>query len=154
MMCRLIVGCAVGLVLLGPWAAGCRRGPREGKVVIVRGKVVDAGQPIQGLQAKPDPKNPYGGYLEVRFLKYDEKGKRVAGADTYSARADPTGAFELKGRFQRGIPPGKYRIGVHLWDKYPEKDRLKGKFEDVDSPIVREVTGQEEIIIDISKPEG
>ena len=56
------------------------------------------------------------------------------------------------GRRAGGLPPGKYRIAVRQWDPYPDTDKLGGKFDAQNSPIVREITGEEDIVIDLSKP--
>ena len=139
---------AVGLILCGLWAAGCgAKVPDEGPVVVVRGRLTNAGQPLTvrgrdiGL-----------GFVEVRFCKYRGEGNPIAPNDTFLTQADASGNFQVLGRFGRGIPPGKYRIAVRQWDPYPQSDTLGGKFDEQHSPILREVAGKEPLEIDLSKP--
>jgi hypothetical protein len=50
----------------------------------------------------------------------------------------------------KGLPPGKYRIALeHLKKK---QDLFKGAFSGKRTPIVREVTGSDEIVIDLDHP--
>lgn len=129
---------------------GCGSGnPSEGEVVIVRGKVTNAGQPLKVAHADVG-----AGWVQVVFVKDAGQGAAAGADQTYSTKADEAGAFELKGRFGNGIPPGKYRIAVRQWDPYPNKDGLQGKFSEQQTPIVREVDGKTPLEIDVSKPQG
>ncbi len=142
----------VGFVLAAGIAAilGCGgKSPSEGVVVVVRGKVTNAGQPLQVARADVG-----AGWVQIVFSKDAGTGAVVDPNQTYTTKADDSGAFELKGRFGNGIPPGKYRIAVRQWDPYPDKDRLDGKFSEQQTPIVREVADKLTIEIDLSKPEG
>jgi hypothetical protein len=128
------------LVLVVFW--GCSRNATEDGTVRVRGRVTNAGQPLEvegtdvGL-----------GSVAVGFYPmYD--GEELV--ELTSAQANAEGHFELID----GIPPGTYRITVRQWDPYPQVDRLKGKFDEKRSKIVRQLTGEEDLVIDVSKPEG
>ena len=111
------------------------------KTVPVKGKVTNAGQLLQISKHMV-------GWVEITFIQHLE-GQQTKVPETYSARADASGAFTVTGRF-----PGKYRIAVRQWDPYSQVDKLKGAFDDKRTKIVREVTGKEEIHLDLSKPEG
>ena len=50
--------------------------------------------------------------------------------------------------------PSTYRIAVYQYDPFPGKDLLNGQFSREKTPIVREVTGGEEINIDVGNPKG
>jgi len=133
-VCAAILGCAPPT-------------PPEGEVVVVRGTVTNAGQPLKVARADVG-----AGWVQVVFWKDVGKGVTADSNQTYSTKADDSGAFEMKGRFGNGIPPGKYRIAVRQWDPYPDRDRLEGKFSEKETPIVRDVDGKTPIDIDLSKP--
>lgn len=129
--------------------SGCGGGGEP--TVSARGTVTDAGRPLQvkgrdlGL-----------GTVVVQFYRIgdDPKGARRQSTDPEEAVVDAEGNFRVPGRRGDGIPPGKYRIAVRQWDPYPQVDRLKGRFDEKNSPIIREITGEEDIVIDVSKPKG
>ena len=163
MKCRVLVVCALFAVAVCATFAGCSKGPKEGPVALVTGKLTNNGVP---LEVK---KGPGGGGVEIVFGEYTEGGKRPDPGKIFSASVDADGSFKLAGRFGRGIPLGKYRIGVHQWEPVERKpgtkmpkgvsakgvDLLQGKFDDLTSPIVREVTDKNKTFdIDLTKPEG
>jgi hypothetical protein len=63
-------------------------------------------------------------------------------------------SYTVPGRSGNGLPAGKYRIVVRQWDPFPDFDRLGGRFDEQNSPIIREITEDTEINIDVSRPEG
>lgn len=67
--------------------------------------------------------------------------------ETYGAVVDAEGKFDMPG----GMPPGKYKVAVRQWDPYPQTDKLGGKFSATATPIVRDVTGDQPIEIDLDK---
>jgi len=135
---------SVCLVLPLLFIVGCGKGEH---VVKVKGQVTNAGKPLQvagrdiGL-----------GMVQVEFVRIGEDGQPVGNRE--GAVADDDGRFEIYGRDGAGIPPGKYRIAVRQWDPYPQHDKLDGRFAAGNSTIVREVSGNEDILIDVSRPEG
>jgi hypothetical protein len=140
-------GGVFGLILCGLSAAGCAKGPDEGPVVVVRGHLTNAGQPltVKGMD--------FGlGFIEVRFCKYPGEGKPIPLNDTFPTQADASGNFKVLGRFGNGIPPGKYRIAVRQWDPYPSNDALGGKFDVQHSPLIRDISRSETLEIDLAKP--
>lgn len=62
----------------------------------------------------------------------------------------PNGSFTLLGNKRKSIPEGRYRIGVALLTS-KGKDRWDGQFGPANSPIIRDVKGQE-INIDLDRP--
>jgi hypothetical protein len=124
--------------------AGCGGGE---KTVPVRGRVHSAGEPLHvkgrdiGL-----------GMVQIQFYRLDEDGQQST--ITAEAVANADGRFDAPGRQGRGIPPGKYRIAVRQWDPYPQVDKLQGKFDEKRSRVVREIPGEGDLDIDVSKPEG
>jgi len=128
--------------VLCPIWAGCGGSTKE--AVPAKGRLLHAGQPlqVQGMEA-------FAGMVQVEFYRIGPDGKLSDVPET--AVADRDGYFDIGAR---GLAPGKYRIAVRQWDPYPEVDKLEGKFDASHSPIVREITGKEDILIDLSKPEG
>ena len=128
--------------LLCPISAGCGGGAEE--AVPAKGRLLDAGKPLEvrGMEA-------FAGMVQVEFYRIGPDGQVSDVPET--AVADRDGYFDIGAR---GLAPGKYRIAVRQWDPYPDVDKLGGKFDAKNSPIVREITGEEDILIDLSKPEG
>ncbi len=126
-------------------AAGCGGGGE--RTVAVRGKVTDNGWPLQVAD-----RDLGLGMVLVQFYGIGDDGQQST--DPEEAEVDAEGNFEVAGRAGSGIPPGKYRIAVRQWDPYETVDRLNGRFDEENSQIIREITGEEEIVIDVSKREG
>ncbi len=119
-------------------AAGC-----GASRVKVAGTIDRGGKPLQvGKQ----------GMVRVIFhpLLDGESGTKT----TYPGLVKEDGTFEVLGQGGKGIPPGKYRVEVHQWDPYPKVDKLQGKFGPASSPIEVNVTGQNEIHLDLDRPGG
>jgi hypothetical protein len=118
-------------------ASGC--GPAQYKV---KGKIVRDGVP-----AMPEKKT----YYQVSFYPFGPDGKLLQ--DVYPAnRGKEFNSFSVPGKTGKGIPPGKYRIGIRMTNDLGDKDNLQGAFGRDNSPIIREVNGSEEMIIDLAKP--
>ena len=116
---------------------------------------------------------PEGHRLTITFLALeaqDEAGKAVKD-EPFLATLDPAGeSFWVPGREGYGVPPGKYRVAVTqrmtreafeaTKPKAPagkppitrETDFLDGKFSVEKSPIVREIKGSTDLVIDLDKP--
>jgi hypothetical protein len=105
-----------------------------------KGRIVKGGAPFTV---------PEGEYVRVIFFPVTSDGQPPQ--NTYIAaynRAD--GTFRAMGPDGKGIPPGKYRIALeHLKKK---KDLFRGAFDGDRTPIVREVQGSTEILIDLDHP--
>ena len=122
---------------------GCG-GPR----VTPGGRLLDKGQPLQIPQQGLPPGDPG---VRVIFLPMEPEKEGTAQQPAVVNVQDAT--FTVPGNDGRGIAPGKYRISIAL-GAYGTPDKLKGAFGEKNSPVVRDVTGAEEIVIDVSKPSG
>jgi len=124
--------------------AGCG-GPQDGPVP-VSGKVTNAGKllEVKGRELGL-------GYVELHFYRVRDDGS--VDPDPADAAVEESGEFTVRGRDGSGLPRGKYKITVRQLDPAPDHDKLQGRFNRKNSRIVREVTG-EEIVIDVSRPEG
>jgi hypothetical protein len=137
-----LVACCLLIVLL----SGCGSGPKDDSVP-VRGKVTNAGAPltVKGREVQL-------GYVEVHFYRINEDGS--VSTDPADAAVEESGDFTVRGRDGRGLPPGKYKITVRQLDPAPANDKLQGRFDLKNSKIVRDVSPDKEIVIDVSRPEG
>lgn len=138
-MAFLAAGVGLGLTL---WI-GCGGKPQEPSVR-AKGRILMNGKP---LAVSPKNREVGIGSVRVEFYRLSPDGKPLDPSE--GMVVDENGYFELQGRDGRGIPPGKYRIAVYHYD--PD-DKLGGRFDKDHSPIVREVTGNEDLVIDLAKP--
>jgi hypothetical protein len=136
------LACLLFCVLL----SGCGGGAKDDSVP-VRGKVTNAGVPLK--VNRPDVMQ---GYVEVHFYRINEDGS--INTDPADAAVEPSGDFTVRGRDGHGLPPGKYKITVRQLDPAPHTDKLQGRFDLKNSKIVRDVSPDQEIVIDVSRPEG
>lgn len=134
-----VCGLAFALFFLG-----CG-GPQDDSVP-VRGKLTNGGQPlaVKGRELGL-------GYVELHFYRMSDDG--TIDKDPADAAVEESGEFTVRGRDGRGLPPGKYKITVRQLDPAPDNDKLGGRFNLQNTPLVREVT-DEEIVIDLARPEG
>lgn len=137
------------LVLVSVLLAGC--GGKDDGVARVKakGRVVKGGQPLRVQTEKGGPPGDPG--LQVLFVKV---GTADAGAAIPATIVDAEqGTFDLTGPDGKGIPPGHYRVAVIL-APVGGKDQLKGKYDTENSPIERDIKGNEDLVIDLDKPNG
>ncbi len=127
------LGLVLGVVI------GCSGKP-TGPAVRAKGRILMNGKP---LAVSPQNRQVGIGYVRVEFYRLGPDGKPQDPPE--GMVVDEDGHFELMDR----IPPGKYRIAVYHYD--PD-DKLGGRFDKDRSPIVREVTGKEDLVIDLAKP--
>lgn len=129
--------------LIGWMAAGCSSRYEVKGTVKVSGKVTNAGVPleVQGREMGL-------GMVAVGFCPLGD-GKAMA-VETASASVDSEGQFEVID----GIEPGKYLVTIRQWDPYPQVDKLNGKFDERNSRVIREITEDTEIVLDVSQPDG
>jgi hypothetical protein len=104
--------------------------------VIVKGKILQAGQPIKLSKT---------GVVQITLVPQIEESKRT----NVVGRGKPDGSFEIS-----GVTAGKYRIGVEVLDPDPRQDRLNGAFSAANTKIERQLDGKAPVEIDISRPEG
>jgi hypothetical protein len=133
----------------------------SGNYVWVTGRLLKGGVPY---------KAPEGQSVTLAFYGIETlnaEGKKVNDAEAHQAVLDETdGSFKVIGPEGQGIPPGKYRVAVTqrysreafeaLKDKpkglVRDDDLLKEQFGPKTSPIVREVNGPVDLVIDLDKP--
>jgi hypothetical protein len=150
-------------------SAGCGG---SGKTVWVTGKLLKGG--AKYVVPKEQSVNVTLVGLEVQ----DDSGKSVESGEPFWAEVDQENAtFSVPGPEGRGIPRGKYRVAVtqkmlreafdaaHPQPKKGDRksasqsvnretDFLGNKFGLGTSPIIREIKGSSELVIDLDKPEG
>jgi hypothetical protein len=152
-------------------AAGCGG---KGKVYKVMGTLTKGGGPLQtspaGTTVPPGTEETALG-IEMYFYPYD-KGQRpqlpdqldvkATPIDPYSATVQPNGDFTVLGPDGKGIPAGRYLVVVRQQDLKPgespfgpgaaDKDKLRGAFNEANSPIVVEVQSDtDDLKIDLAE---
>lgn len=106
---RIFLGCI--LCLLGALLTGCGSSS-DGETAVVRGKLLDKGQPFKLDQSKiPLPKGatavPPGTESSVLRITFVQMGE----TEQYPAVYNPeTSTFEVRGPAKHGIKPGRYKI--------------------------------------------
>jgi hypothetical protein len=97
---------------------------------------------------------PKGAMVNIGFAPVVEPGTPF---DTYPAifNGDDS-SFTVPGKSEQGIPPGKYRISVQQFvpDPTAQINEMNARFTSEKSAIIREVTDETPIIIDLAKPTG
>ena len=136
---NLFCSAAMLLVVIG----GCSSGP---KLIKANGQLLFNQQPLKV--------SPQAG-ISVIFLSLEaDQAVRTFPADPLNTE-DAT--FVVPGKNRSGIPIGKYRIVIQqkMEDDLPENvSRMNEMFSRHASAIIREVTNDDPIILDLSKPEG
>ena len=125
----------VVLTLLSCLGCGGETGP---KLVKAHGTVTKGGEVLQVAG-----RDIGVGMVQLEFIPAEGN----PATETYGAVVDAEGKFDMPG----GMPPGKYKVAVRQWDPYPQTDKLGGKFAATATPIVRDVTGDQPIEIDLDK---
>lgn len=124
---------------------------------VVTGKLVDNNKPFALDPSKvPLPKGaralPPGitGALSIVFISSDTKESYTA-----DVNAD-AGTFQVKGIDGKGIKAGRYRIAVtgRMGISPDTPDYFGGKFTPEKTQILRDVKGGDDVVIDVSKPQG
>ena len=137
----LALGAAVLLV-------GCGSDGRT----VVKGKLVEKDKPftidLSNAKAGPGGKGVPPGTRPLVMAFHPAEGGDQIGADVDAA----TGTFEVRGGDGRGLKPGRYKIS--LGGPPGAADPFNGKFSREKTQIVRDVNLGEEIVIDVSKPQG
>jgi hypothetical protein len=125
---------SVPLILFVCVASGCgTRGYSR-----VTGKVVENGKPVTVSEK---------GVIQVALVP--EGGDNTSGFGT-TVKSD--GTFVVNKRADGNFPSaGKYRVGVQVYDPYPGDDKYAGKFIAAKSPIIVEIKGDDELVVDVGK---
>src|SRR4051812_11673641 len=96
---------------------------------------------VKGRLTKADAPMTVGPKGKVVLVFWRLRPDGVAG-DKYRTDLRPDGTFDvLPEEGKTGIPAGKYRITVGWMDPGPGNDKLKGVFNPVTSPLVRDLVG-------------
>jgi hypothetical protein len=131
---------SLGLLLSLTLLAGCPSGAKKFKVT---GKMTKGGQPLAV--------RPVIGRVRIQFDPVDSTHKDQIGKVDAVVKED--GTFSVFGSDNKGLPAGKYKIYVYQYEEFPKNDLLKGAFGEGNSPLVREVTGNNDHFeIDLDKP--
>lgn len=114
-------------LVLGSVCIGCSEGPTYEPGVIVKGKLLHAGAPLQA------PQNIPGATVNVQLTPVNPG----SGAEPWTAPLAADGAFEIVGA-QNGIKPGRYKVGLSQ-ATYLEDQKLATQFSPENTPIEVEV---------------
>lgn len=132
-------GIALMLAVLTTACSNSGSGPAP---VTVKGRVTKGGKVLE-VPAQV-------GRVQVTFYEVKADGGMT---DPNEAIVDAsTGSFTVPGSGGKGIPKGKYKVAVHQWTNFPTVDALKNKYSRDNTKIIREVTGDQDIEIDLDKP--
>jgi hypothetical protein len=125
-----VLALAACLIAVG----GCSR------TVPVTGRLLYDGQPLRGRHADD---------ITMTFCRL------VDGKDQW-AELKRVEVNQEEGTFTLpvGLARGNYRISVHQTDPKTGKDRFQDAFRKGASPLVREITGAQELVLDLAKPDG
>ncbi len=105
--------------------------------VRVTGKVIKDGQPYPVAA---------GQWLQLFPVEADSEKTGI-----YLANLDKDGFFEFPGKEGNGVPPGKYKLTAKLVTyKNRDKDLLNSTFNELNTQVVRDVTGPTSITLDLS----
>jgi hypothetical protein len=100
----------------------------------IHGKITNAGKPVTTSSK---------GFVQVSF-------QPAAGG---TSTPFPAVVDSQQGTFTVDqIPQGRYKVAVQQMDPAPVTDKLKGAFSAGKTPIVREVTEDGEVNIDLARP--
>jgi hypothetical protein len=113
--------------------------------VKVRGRLLENGRPLVVSTASLPPGDKG---IEVAFYPLHDGGLP---GDPFPAVVSPgDGTFHVPGPKGRGIPPGRYRVAIRVG--LPGRgDHFKDAFSAENSPVVREVDGTKDVVIDVAK---
>ncbi|MDB5391947.1 MAG: hypothetical protein JWM11_7593 [Planctomycetaceae bacterium] len=136
-LCRSGFG-ALFVAVLALCVSGCggASGPPRAKI---RGEITNNGEPLKV--------KPMVGRVQVTFYPVTEPGQPPS--DPQEAAVLPSGEFKVHGTDGKGILLGKYKIAVRQWEEFPNKDVLQGKCDKDNTKFIRDVTGKEDIILDV-----
>ncbi len=129
-------------LLLALAIIGCKgAGPPKGVSAVLKGKLTKGGQPFSA------------GAVSSSYARVEVRLVPAAGGTFYSANVGADGTFQIATLDGAGLPPGKYRVAVFKWNAMGNQDELNGKFNEANTPLSREIAGNEQLLeIDLDKP--
>jgi hypothetical protein len=127
---------------------GCG-GPTNG--VRIKGKLLQNGQPAQvDISGKLPPGDT--GRMRVTFYPVTSDDERIVDSD---GNLLPTGGeianVESDGSFTVAAKSGKYRVVITHFHPSTDQDLLKGAFNEARSKVTRDISANQEIVIDLVK---
>ncbi|MBA4186598.1 MAG: hypothetical protein C0467_01130 [Planctomycetaceae bacterium] len=133
--------------------AGCSNSKTDPGKVVVKGKLLDNGKPLTLEPTKANlPKGAHGlppgtagaAILQIVFISVESKEQTPAQTNL------ETMTFEAQ------IKPGQYKIAVTAKFGFaPDTpDYFKGMYTPDKTQILRDIKGGEEILLDLTKPQG
>lgn len=145
MRCQSSAGSWILAATLALTACGCGSAPPvAAPQAVLQGKVTKGGQPLA-----VDPQMTGYAFVQVIFIPAGTRDP------LFNERVDPTGSFTVTTDDGKPPPAGKYRVAVRQWEPYPSTDKLGGKFDEMRTPIVVEITNPpKDLTIDLDKPQG
>jgi len=139
--------------------AGCSGGSEESDTVVVKGTLLDNGNPFvfdeskmklpEGATAPP----PGSSGLRIVFMLIETK-------EQFQAKYNPEkSTFEVKGAKGKGIKPGLYKVAITAnyaptGKSSQNNDYFDSKFSLEKTQIKVEVKAGQDITIDLAKPKG
>jgi hypothetical protein len=136
-------GAAAGLLFAFACLNGCGSGGSGSeKLPRVTGKLLKGGLPVKPPDTSKLPPGDPG--LQVIFVRV---GDAKAGEEYRASVNAEDGTFAV------AVPPGRYRIAV-IMAPIESSDLFKGKYNAQNSKIERDITGKEDVVIDLDKPTG
>jgi hypothetical protein len=118
-------------LLLG--LAGCAKPVKK---VAIQGAITQNGKPVTTSSR---------GFVQVIFYPGD--------ATVQNATSVPAVVDSQKGTYEvSAIPVGKYKVAVQQLDPAPATDKLKGAFNATNTKIVRDITADGKVDIDLAQP--
>ncbi len=145
---RILVAAVACLAVVG-----C--GSQE-KSVVVTGKVLEGGKP---MDLSSEEYKVRAKAVEVTFYPVDSAGKVLQNKPTYDATVEADGSFKIEGEKGKGLPVGKYKVGiVHRDPMYRtpsgQGDRFDQRFSVEKTPFVFDIQESKSIDLDVSAGGG
>jgi hypothetical protein len=156
---RLCLGniLAAALAIASMCLLGCGGGPPRG--VKIHGKLLKNGQPAEVEFV--GKKLPPGETGRMRLMMYPVKNDNDRIVNENGETLEPgveVATVESNGTFHLdttgGSKGGKYRFVITHIDPSTGQDTLKGVFNELNSKVTRDVTPDQEVVIDLGKPGG
>jgi len=132
---------------------GCSSATPDAGRVAIKGKLVDKGQPFVFDPSKVAL--PKGGTAAPPGTS-SESALQVSFISTETKESFPATVNAAAGTFEVSLKPGRYKVVVTTKVGFaPDApDFFKGSYSAEKSQVIRDVKEGEEVVIDVSKPQG
>jgi hypothetical protein len=153
---RVATGC-VALCVASLLVSGC--GNKSGITGKLTGKIVDKGQPYQPKQSGARLMPGEESLATIIFYPISADNQTVMADENEPMPGGVQGTVRADGTFEihfgkNFLSPGKHRIVIKHMDPHTDSDLLKGKFNERNSKINRDIKAGDNITIDISSASG